>query len=278
MFSPSGFFLTKTTALLVCLCWVSQTPARDIEWSGHVWEVRTSNGAPQGPGPNVFSDGEENVFVDEDGLLHLRIVQQADGRWTAAEVRLKQSLSFGTYRWEVASRYDTLAKNVVVGLFTYLDPQEVEQQTPGAVGNGVADTPHEIDIEFTGAWGDGRLHFTTHDPDVASPHWDFFQPLESGLTTHEFTWEPTRIHWQSFLGHAGAASDGLTPIREQRPGDRQGEPARVTYEGPVIPRDLNEVPIINFWMFGKEVSERGPSDGTQQEILFKSFHYEPLEQ
>jgi hypothetical protein len=28
---------------------------------------------------------------------------------------------------------------------------------------------------------------------------------------------------------------------------------------PVIPKDLNEIPIINFWMFGSEPSETGLS-------------------
>ena len=51
----------------------------------------------------------------------------------------------------------------------------------GIVGNGKPDTPHEIDIEFTGAWGDANHFFTTHDPDIKSPGQGFFHSLDQDL-------------------------------------------------------------------------------------------------
>lgn len=244
--------------------------ARNINWSGYDWWVRTSNGNPQGPGPNIFSDSMETVFVDGNGDLHMRIHQE-NGKWVGAEIDNHQSLSYGTYEWEVSSRYDQFADNVVGGLFTYLDPQSVANQTPGSIGNGIADTPHEIDIEFTKAWGNVNLWHTTHDPDVQSPHTSYLTSLSGTHTTHRFTWEPDRITWGSYHGHVAGVANPANPITGQ-----PGGTAVHTYTGPVVPQDLDEIPIINFWLSGNNVSNVGPTDGQMQEMIIHSFTYTPL--
>ncbi|TWT50322.1 hypothetical protein Pla22_30640 [Rubripirellula amarantea] len=91
--------------------------ANQFEWRSH-----------SGARAEYFFDDKENVFVDDDVNLHLKITQRDDGRWSASEVSLTQSLGYGTYQWEVASRYDGLPSNVVVGLFTYISPQSVAEQ------------------------------------------------------------------------------------------------------------------------------------------------------
>ena len=255
---------------------VSESSARTIEWSGYTWQVRDSGGNPQGPGPNIFSDSTQNVFVDANGDLHLKIRRGENGKWLASEIDLTQSLTFGTYEWEVATRYDQLAANAVGGLFTYLNPQSVASQTGGVVGNGVPDTPHEIDIEFTRAWGSGNLHFTTHDGDVPAPTKNFYQALNGDFTTHRFTWEPNRITWESFNGHVAGVARPPYPIVEQRPGANQGNPARIVYTGPVIPADLNEIPIINFWISSTNPSSDGPTGGAEQELIIRRFAFTPL--
>lgn len=255
----------------------SSATARNIEWSGYTWWVRNSNGNPQGPGPNIFSDSPENVFVDENGDLHLKIRKGADNKWLASEIDLNQSLSYGTYEWEVSSRYDLFAKNAVGGLFTYTSPENVASQTGGAVGNGIPDTPHEIDVEFTSAWGSGDLYFTTHDGDIPAPSKNYYQPLPSEKTTHRFKWEPGRITWESFHGHVAGEANPDSPIIEQRPGVVNGQPARHVYTGPVVPKDIDEVPIINFWLSDPNPSVNGPTGGAEQEMIVHSFTYTPLE-
>jgi len=67
---------------------------RTISFSGHEWWVKASVG-PVGPGPNYFSNSTENVLVDEQEQLHLRITQsRVDSQivWNCAEVTLKESL------------------------------------------------------------------------------------------------------------------------------------------------------------------------------------------
>jgi hypothetical protein len=254
----------------------SAAAARNIEWSGYTWQVRTSNGAPQGPGPNIFSDSVDNVFIDAAGDLHLKIRKGAEGKWLASEIDLNQSLGYGTYEWEVSSRYDQFATNAVGGLFTYISPESVAGQTGGVVGNGIADTPHEIDIEFTGAWGNGDLYYTTHDGDVPAPSKNYYQPLNGNLTTHRFKWEPSGIRWESFHGHVAGVASPPNPIVEQRPGAGNGQPARHVYTGPVVPRDLNEIPIINFWISSPNPPLNGPTGGAEQELIVHSFTYTPL--
>ena len=270
----------KAVALALALTAVSApTPcaARTIDWSGYSWWVRTSNGNPQGPGPNIFSDSTQNVFIDASGNLHLKIRKDANNKWLASEIDLNQSLSYGTYEFEVSSRYDQFAANVVGALFTYLSPESVASQTGGSLSNGIPDTPHEIDIEFTKAWGSGHLYFTTHDTETPSHSKNYFQPLTGDFTTHRFTWEPGRIIWESFHGHVAGVANPPFSIIEQRPGVNNGQPARYIYTGPIVPQDLNEIPILNFWISANNASTVGPTGGAEQEMIVHSFNFTPLE-
>jgi hypothetical protein len=44
----------------------------------------------------------------------------------------------------------------------------------------------------------------------------------------------------------------------------------------VVPKDLNEVPIINFWVSSPNPSVNGPTGGVEQEMIVHSFAYTPL--
>ena len=66
---------------------------RTIEFSGHTWKVKASE-TQAGPGPNYFSDRGEDVWVDESGRLHLRIVYR-DSRWYCTEVFTSEPLGYG---------------------------------------------------------------------------------------------------------------------------------------------------------------------------------------
>ena len=55
------------------------TLERSIKFSGLVWKVKASAGRV-GPGNNFFSDSNDNVRVDGQGKLHLKITEH-DGQW-----------------------------------------------------------------------------------------------------------------------------------------------------------------------------------------------------
>ena len=59
-------------------------------FAGRSWSVKSGPG-PLGPGPNLFSNSPQNVWVDAMGQLHLAITNR-DGQWQAAEVILNESL------------------------------------------------------------------------------------------------------------------------------------------------------------------------------------------
>ena len=64
---------------------VAREPAlRQVTFAGYTWQVKTSQ-TPVGPGPNLFSDRAEDVGVDYQGKLHLRIAN-LDGQWYSTEV------------------------------------------------------------------------------------------------------------------------------------------------------------------------------------------------
>ena len=124
-------------ALAAVLTIVATAQARTIEFSGYQWEVRPSEDSG-GPGPNHWD--ENNVSVDSNGYLHMKLTQR-NGEWYCSEVYLPQALGFGLYQFSVIGRVDTLDPNVVLGLFNYPTPD---------IG---PDGTNEIDIEFA-HWGD----------------------------------------------------------------------------------------------------------------------------
>src|SRR5207248_8554940 len=75
--------------------------ATQVVFSGHTFEVRNGGG---GPGPNAWSN--QNVWVDANGWLHLKISQQA-GQWSCAEIWSHEALGFGTYQFKIAGHPET---------------------------------------------------------------------------------------------------------------------------------------------------------------------------
>jgi len=208
-----------------------------ITWGGATWSVKTSRSAV-GPGPNVFA--KDNVSVDAQGRLHLRITRNAAGTWTAAEIIGPRTHGYGTYTFTLASPVHDLDPNVVLGLFTWSD------RAPSA--------HREIDIEFA-RWG------STTDPTnaqyVVQPHTvanhvaRFTQPSDA-TSTHRFTWRQGRIDWAS-LDSSGA------PI------------ASYTYVGSDVPTTADERVRLNLWLFGGDA----PTDGQPVEVIITSFAFTP---
>ncbi len=268
-------FLAATAAIPLTLPAAAE---RTLDWSGYSWSVRDSKGQEGGPGRNVFSADPDHVFVDEQGNLHLSVWKDAAGVWTCSEVVLDEKLGYGTYEWEVSTRYDLWADNIVGGLFTYLGPPKVAAQTAGEIGNGQPDTPHEIDIEFTGAWGPGNLFYTTHDPDVKSPSVSYNAPLPDEKTTQRFTWSEGRIVWESFHGHVARSTEATEPIvGKLTGGDHRSEVAGWVYEGPVVPEPLNETLNMNLWIFDKGDWPDHPTNERPHKMVVKSFTFTPLD-
>jgi hypothetical protein len=212
--------------------------ARTITFSGHQWTVKTSAGELWGPGPNRFSDSSDNVWVDEQGRLHLKISWR-DGAWHCAEVISQASFGHGTYRFTVESPLDALDAQAVLGLFTWNDDKAFNHR--------------EIDIEFA-RWGNPLD--PTNAQFVVQPYntrgnlqrWT----LQPGYTTttHQFRWTLRDITFNSsFAGN---------PLAQWTYSKRNG-----------IPRPGGENARINLWLF----QGLPPQGGAPIEVVVSRFDF-----
>ena len=206
---------------------------RIINFSGYEWVVRTSDERKQGPGPNYFSDSEENVWLDEGGRLHLKIVERG-GNWYCSGVTLRRSQGFNKYVFYLSSRIDELDENVVGGLFTYMNDEE------------------EIDIEFS-KWSNSEnenSQFAVQPSYLQGNKTRFNLNLKSELSTHLFDWKPNKIEFASYKGHT------LEPESED-------VISTWTYTGNNIPPDNEERLKLNLWLF----KGNGPKNNQETEMI-----------
>jgi hypothetical protein len=83
-----------------------------LNWKGRTWNVTTGGMA------GVAKGDPANVFVDQNGYLHLRIINRG-GTYTASELFSTDKIGFGIYQWQVEGRADNMDKSTVLGLFPY---------------------------------------------------------------------------------------------------------------------------------------------------------------
>lgn len=157
---------------------------RTIEFSGYHWIGKHGGEERRGPGPNYFSSSPENVWVDSQGQLHLKVTHHND-RWYCAEVSLEDPLGYGTYEFFVNRRFDQLDPYVVVGLFLYRD-----------------DT-HEIDVEL-GRWGKrygDNLQYVLQPGHFPDHIHRYEAKLNGDYTSHRIVWGKDSVSFRSLHGH-----------------------------------------------------------------------------
>jgi hypothetical protein len=242
----------------------------DIRFSGYEWWFKSST-TPVGPGPCFFSDSSANIWVDNQGYLHMKITNR-DGRWYCAELVSVKEFGYGTYVFTTASNVVDIDQKVVVGLFTW-DTYSFQKQANS-----------EIDIEFS-KWDNANNTNTltysaqpvsnwptqfperSHKPSMAS-----LEPLK-GVSTHVFEWTPSIVRWRSY---AGENTNG-TPIatydftssntpRKKIEGGQVSDPIVIP-----APSDSTNARINTWLLFG-----HAPTDGKEFELILKTFKYTPM--
>lgn len=211
---------------------------RIISFSGFKWIVDDSGSSRINPGQNYFSRSEENVWVDSRGNLHLKITNR-NGVWYCAKVTLKESYAFNKYVFYVSSRVDKFDKNIVCGLFSYLDDS------------------NEIDIEFS-KWGvDGNMdsQFAVQPAHHNGNIYRYSMNLNGRNSTHIINWKKDIIDFASYRGHSSTRPHASKIISEW------------SYTGEFIPVEGDEKIMINLWLF------KGcpPSDNKEVELIIKAF-------
>src|SRR3974390_1591734 len=182
---------TAITSFAVMLAFSTFSFAQtQLEWQGRTWKI--TNGGMAGVAPGA----PENVAVDSDGYLHLRIANRG-GKWTAAELFTTENLGFGTYQWVVEGNVWDMDPVTVLGLFPY-----------GPTHGIGKDASNEIDIEFS-QWNRtcvSNADFTVY-PSVARGHNDPSYELNfkvdggTTLTTARMTWSSSSIVFTVMSGN-----------------------------------------------------------------------------
>ena len=209
--------------------------ARIIDFAGVSWNVRT--GGPAGPGPNYWSDSSDNVWVDEQGRLHLKIVRKANV-WYCSEVYTTEFTTYGEHRFLIEGRIDRMDKQIVLGLFAY------------------AADDAEVDIEFS-KWGD-RLNarvggFTIQPYNIAGNNFKFDSKLTGTKSTHYFNWQADSVQFGSMQGHYyGEPADPNEYIQQW------------THKSSYIPDTSRNLRLhINFWLY----QGQAPTDLSMLEVI-----------
>lgn len=217
-------------------------PQRQLSFSGYTWNVKRSD-VVVGPGPNIFSDSPDDVWVDQAGRLHLTL-HLGEGGWRATEVVTARGLGYGTYTFTLASRVDNLDPNVVLGLFTW------DNDAP-------AQHYRELDVEFA-RWGQATADNAQYvvQPYQHAGNLQRFTMPAAAVSTHRFVWRRTRVEFSSYQG---ATVNPANLINSW------------VYTGPDVPPADNGNARINLWLNGGVA----PVNGQPVEIIIEDFSYTP---
>lgn len=243
-----------------------------IRFAGLDWRVKVYEDIKWGPGPNFFSGNNEDVFIDNNGYLHMKIVQR-DGKWMSTEVVSDKNMSYGRYIFTIEGDFENIPENIVLGLFTWDDNTFFEQANS------------EVDIEIS-KWGDKNdswtlqygvqpINFGTFYPERRfRPEYELGQL--TGVSTHAFTWTADKIVWESFEGNQYGVGkpigswtfDSNNPGRVKEEGGNNSKPIVIPEPGPTTNARINL--WIATWI------NSAPTDGKEKEFIIRDFKYEVL--
>ncbi len=216
-----------------------------LQFSGCLWVIRDSHKRKQGPGTNLWQSN--NAYVDKQGFLHLKITKKGNN-WYCAEVTSTKKFGYGSYQWYVESKFNTLDKNVILGLFNY---------------SGI-DGRDEMDIEL-GRWGKEKFDNTSYTiypaqdaKDTSNWNKTFNTMLTDGenLTTQRFTW---KSNYAVFLQELRGFHD-----------DNSNQIDSITCYNP--PHSISNLPMqvhMNLWLF----ESPSPSNNIPAEIIIHNFKF-----
>lgn len=266
------------TTVLFCALTIISCQQSDTQFNGREGDVLTFSGRKwdiknefQGPGPNFFRSHPNDIFIDNNGYLHLT-VSERDGQWNCTEVISQDNLGYGTYIWTIEGDPVNIDRNIVLGLFTW-DNNTFQ-----------TDANSEVDIEFA-KWGDPEEEYTLQygvQPIAFGPYNEerVDKPEEPnsnwiGVSTHTFTWTDTLITWQSWKGeqYGTRPPDASWSFDLNNPGKRKFEGNNIS-DRVVIPAPGETTNArMNLWLVN---GPEGPFIPVRHEIIIRKFEYIPL--
>jgi hypothetical protein len=221
-----------------------------VEFGGRAWRVKGPG--YYGPGPNVFCDEPECVWVDGDGRLHLTLADR-DGTWASTEVALEDTLGYGDYILTTIGRLDLIDPQAVFGIFLW-------QYGPCWDNSFLWWNPYnEVDIEYS-RWGNpgneiGQFVAQPYDYPGNTERYDA-EFAEGELTSHAMRWLADRVEFRAWRG-----------------GPEHESPETMihawTYSGPHIPRPEQPRLHLNLW----KLPDATPD--ADQEVVCEDFTFVP---
>jgi len=226
-----------------------QSASNTLHWMGHEWTI--TNGGMAG----VVKGNPANVFLDDSGYLHLRIMNRG-GTYTASEVFSEDKIGFGTYQWQIEGAVLKMDKSTVLGLFPY-----------GPKAGIGSDAENEIDIEFSqwnntchGCNADFTFYPATGNKKLGPKEDNFTISQKDGtLTTARIEWTSTRI--------VATIMSGLQPV-----GTTANVLQTLTFAPPDYAARIPQVPLplgMNLWCFKT-------TPASDQEVIIRNFQYVPM--
>lgn len=243
-----------------------------IRFSGRDWTVKIHEASQWGPGPNYFSGHEEDIFVDAQGYLHMKIVNRG-GKWMSTEVVSDENLGYGTYIFTLDGDFENIPENIVLGLFTW-DNTTFKKEANSEVDIEISKWGNKNDL-WTLQYGVQPINFGQLNPER------MFRPEYTlgklkGVTTHGFKWSENEIVWNSYAGDTYGSGELLgtwtfdlnNPARVKTEGGQNSEAIIIPKPGP----ETNA--RINLWITPWVAA--APTDGKEQEMIIRRFEYRPL--
>jgi hypothetical protein len=154
-------------------------PSATIQFSGYEWRVRD---APSSRGGKTHKYDPNNVWVDSDKAMHLRI-RKTGNEWTCAETSLERSLGYGTYSFTIRD-ISALEPAAVFGMFTW------DYARPDLNFGEV-----DIEISRRGRPSGMNAQFTIQPHYVRENVFPFTAP--AGVLTHSFQWAHRRMSFKT---------------------------------------------------------------------------------
>ncbi len=243
----------------------------DFSFSGYNWKIKSST-TTVGPGPNIFSASSNNVWLDANNMLHLKITKNGT-QWRCSEVISTKEFSYGTYIFTTASDLTTLNPNAILGLFTciYYYLQKYANSYVFFVFSrwGNANDSLLTTYSVQPVW------FSNPSPYIERTRRPIMQVRKLKSTcTHVFKWTPDLITWESYEGAAYPGTNLLSSwsydknkrTRQKIEGNRTSDPI-------VIPSPADSTNVrFNLWL----LNGQAPATSAESEVVIKSFRFIPL--
>ncbi len=217
--------------------------SRRITWpdSRYNWVVKESFGGNAiGPGNNLFSAGNQNVWVDNDNQLHLKITKQ-NGNYYSSEIIADTALGYGKYHFVYNSNPNVLDPKTVFGFFTWDDVSPLSPNPNSYY--------REIDFEFS-RWGNAgdpsNAQFVIQPWEPAGNLLRYNAGTNNG-TIHSFTWYKDSVVFVSL-------NPDSTLIKKW------------VYTGNYLPAPGKENLRINLWLTGQNPT-------VQDEIILADYGF-----